>query len=333
MADYARGCPMTDAPALPAGFTVRPATDADLDVVLRLMNEADAALGLDPDPITEFLTWIWHVSSTDLARDTRIVLRGSEVACFAQGMWNPEEGGPLNSLTQVHPDHLGLGIGSWALAWGEALAGERGSEGIRAQTPDRDAPGHELLRSRGYVQVRSSWTMSRKLAPNEDPGASPAGVTIRAFETGRDERALHEVYEASFADHWGFRPIPYATFEEDMYGAEAWDPSLTHLAEADGEIVGHVVGLSFAGNADVALLGVVPGLRGRGIAKALLRHAFAELAKRGHGEVRLGVDSQNPTGAVALYESVGMTPYRSYDIFDLGTPEAAHSLTEPAKAL
>ncbi len=38
--------------------------------------------------------------------------------------------------------------------------------------------------------------------------------------------------------------------------------------------------------------------------------------------MRLGVDSQNPTGAVALYESVGMTPYRAYDIFDLGTPEA-----------
>jgi hypothetical protein len=38
--------------------------------------------------------------------------------------------------------------------------------------------------------------------------------------------------------------------------------------------------------------------------------------------VRLGVDAQNPTGAVALYESVGMIPYRSYDIFDLGTPEA-----------
>ena len=37
--------------------------------------------------------------------------------------------------------------------------------------------------------------------------------------------------------------------------------------------------------------------------------------------MRLGVDAQNPTGAVALYESVGMTPYRAYDIYDLGTPE------------
>jgi hypothetical protein len=50
---------------------------------------------------------------------------------------------------------------------------------------------------------------------------------------------------------------------------------------------------------------------------------FADLAKPGHREVRLGVDAQNPTGAVALYEGVGMTADRAYDIFDLGTPDAS----------
>jgi mycothiol synthase len=324
---------VTDTHDLPSGYTWRPAIDADLDVVIRLMDDADRALGLSPDPIREYMTWIWHIPSTDLGRDTRLVSTGSEVAGFAQGMWTPEEGGPLDSMIRVHPNHLGRGIGSWALAWGEALAAERGSEGVRAKTADRDVVGQALLTSRGYVRVRSSYTMGRRLVPDEDPGAAPAGVTIRAFETGRDERALHELNETSFADHWGFRSIPYATFEAGMYGAEGWDPSLAHLAEVDGEVVGHVVALSFAGDGEVILLGVVPGWRGRGIAKALLRRAFAELAKRGHNEVRLGVDAQNPTGAVALYESVGMTPYRSYDTFDLGTPEAGRATSEPPGAL
>lgn len=277
----------TDIHALPGGAE-RPATDADLDGVVRLIDDADTALGLDPDPIREFLTWVWHIPSTDLARDTRLVLRGSEeFACFAQGMWSPEEGGPLHSLVRVHPDHMGRGIGSWALAWGEALAAERGSEGVRAQTVDRDAAGHALLTSRGYVHVRSSWTMGRKLVPEEDPGATPSGVIIRGFETGRDERALHEVHEASFADHWGFRPSPYEAFEAEMYEAEDWDPSLAHFAEVDGEVVGHVVALSFAGDAYVALLGVVPGWRGRGMAKALLRRAFgAGEAGSSRGEAR-----------------------------------------------
>ena len=308
--------------ALPDELTVRPATDADLDAVVCLIDDADRAIGLDPDPIRDYLTWIWHVPSTDLGRDTRLVASGKALACFGQAIWSPEEGGPLTTLIRVHPDHLGLGLGSSALAWAEALAAERGSEGTRARAPDADDLGRSLLVSRGYVRVRSSWTMGRRLEPREDPGRAPTGVRIRAFETGRDERALHEVYEASFADHWGFRSIPYGKFEADMYGADDWDPSLAYLAEVEGRVAGHVVAISFEGDASVAILGVEPQSRGRGIAKALLRRVFAELATRGHDEVRLMVDAQNPTGALALYESVGMTTHRAYDIFDLGTPDA-----------
>ncbi len=319
---------MPDIHALPSGYTVRPAIDADLDIVVRVFEDADRVLGLDPDPMREYWTWIWHLPSTDLGRDTRLLLKGPEVAGYAQGIWSVEEGGPLNTLIRVHPDHLGRGIGSWALAWGEALAAERGSEGVRARAADRDVDGRALLTSRGYVRVRSSFTMGKKLGPEEDPGAAPAGVSIRAFQTGGDERVLHEVYEKSFADHWGFSRIPYATFEAGMYGAEDWDPSLAYLAEVDGEAIGHVVALSFEGEGNIESVGVVPRWRGRGIAKALLRRAFAELAKRGHHEVRLGVDAQNPTGAVALYEGLGMTPHRSYDIYDLGTPEAGRPTGE-----
>lgn len=48
---------MTDIDTLPGGCTARPASDADLDAVVRLLDDADQALGLDPDPIREFLTW------------------------------------------------------------------------------------------------------------------------------------------------------------------------------------------------------------------------------------------------------------------------------------
>jgi mycothiol synthase len=307
---------------LPQGYVARPVTEDDLDPVIGLIDDADRALGLDPDPIRELLTWIWHLPSTDLERDTRLVEHGEHPACFAQATWDADEGGPLGALVRVHPYHLVRGLGSWALAWAEALAAERGGEGVRARATDIDAPAHALLTARGYRMVRSSWTMGEALEANEEPGDPPPGVRIRTFEVGRDERDLHEVNQASFADHWGFLPVPYETFAEGMYGAEAWDPSLVYLAEADGQMVGHLVGLSFQGDAYVAELGVLPSWRGRGIAKALLRRSFAALAERGHDEVRLGVDAENPTGAVALYERVGMTPYRVYDVFDLDTQDA-----------
>ena len=49
-----------------------------------------------------------------------------------------------------------------------------------------------------------------------------------------------------------------------------------------------------------------PAWRGKGVAKALLYRTFAEFWRRGTTRVTLDVDSQNATGAVALYERVGM---------------------------
>jgi mycothiol synthase len=310
-------------PALPHGYRERPVTDADLDAVVRLVDDADRALDLEPDPIRDFLTWIWHLPATDLERDTRLIVHGTDLACVAQGMWDPDEGGPLDGMIRVHPDHIGRGLGSWSLAWAEFLASERGSAGVRMMSVDTDAPARALLSSRGYVHVRSFWTMGKELGPEEEAGPTPAGVAIRVFETGRDEQTLFEVHEASFADHWGFRPVPYETFAGQMYEPGDWDASLAFLAEVDGRTVGHIVGLSFEGHGFIGVLGVIPGYRGRGIAKALLRRAFSALAARGLPEVRLGVDAQNPTGAVRLYESVGMSAVRAYDTFDLGTPDAA----------
>ena len=45
-----------------------------------------------------------------------------------------------------------------------------------------------------------------------------------------------------------------------------------------------------------------------GLGRALLFHSFRELRRLGRTAVGLSVDSENPTGAVRLYESVGMRP-------------------------
>jgi ribosomal protein S18 acetylase RimI-like enzyme len=55
--------------------------------------------------------------------------------------------------------------------------------------------------------------------------------------------------------------------------------------------------------------------RGRGLGTALLRHAFREYGARGANRVGLKVDSNNPTGALRLYESVGFSVDRTYRIW------------------
>ena len=194
------------------------------------------------------------------------MLDGATIVGFGQATWNPDEGGPLHLFVRVHPDHQGAGLGTSFVSWAEALADERGAEGIRSETVDVDQAAHDLLRGRGYRQVRSFFTMWKELAPDEDPGTTPDGVRIREYRD-TDERVLYDVHEASFADHWEFRPDTFEIFNEALHG-EDWDPSLVFLAEADGKVVGHVVSYLFENQGFVAILGVVKPWRGRGIATA-----------------------------------------------------------------
>jgi len=57
--------------------------------------------------------------------------------------------------------------------------------------------------------------------------------------------------------------------------------------------------------------------RRRGLASALLSHAFNEYHRRGVYSACLGVDAASLTGAVDLYKKVGMEPVRTTDLYQL----------------
>jgi ribosomal protein S18 acetylase RimI-like enzyme len=55
----------------------------------------------------------------------------------------------------------------------------------------------------------------------------------------------------------------------------------------------------------VAKVGVLEEHRGRGIAGALLSHCLRQYAEAGYDEASLDVDSENPTGALGVYQRAG----------------------------
>jgi ribosomal protein S18 acetylase RimI-like enzyme len=63
-------------------------------------------------------------------------------------------------------------------------------------------------------------------------------------------------------------------------------------------------------------LGVRRAWRKRGVGLALLQHSFGEFYKRGTRKVGLGVDAQNLTGALKLYEKAGMHVHTAFDLFE-----------------
>jgi ribosomal protein S18 acetylase RimI-like enzyme len=306
---------------LPDGFTIAPAREADLDDVVELIEAADRALGLPVDPMRGELSWVWHLPTTQLDRDTRLVREGRLAVAYAEATWKvPETGEPIDVVIRVVPDRAETGIAERLLGWAEEEAERRGSPGIRTFAADRDVALADVLRAHGFVHVRSMFTMWREVGAEEDGGRPPEGVTIRPYSDA-DERVLYELHQAAFAEHWGFHPVSLERWTELLHG-DGWDPSLVFLADADGAPAGYVIGFLEETTGFVGMLGVLREQRGRGIAKALLRRSFAEFARLGRLDVRLGVDTQNAAGAVRLYEGVGMTARRRYDVFDLRTPEA-----------
>ncbi|MFL5735993.1 MAG: GNAT family N-acetyltransferase [Actinomycetota bacterium] len=311
-------------PQLPEGYSARAGTLDDLDAVIELVDALERSFGLEPDANREEMTWLWRLPSMDLDRDTRVVTAGDAVVGYANvARVHPQETSPWHVRGRVHPSHHGRGVGAWLAAWNEQAVASLARTGIRSDVIAEDASAAELLRVRGYVDVRSFFTMCRPLAEEDDAGTLPPGIRIRPFRDVEDDRLLFELEERAFAEHWGFEPTTFESWNDALKG-EDWDPSLVWIAEADGAPAGFNVSFLFEQCGYVGILGVVREFRGRGIATALLHASFHEFARRGNREARLGVDALNTTGAVALYERVGMRVCRRYDLYDLGTEEAAN---------
>ena len=182
---------------------------------------------------------------------------------------------------------------------------------------DADASAAALVQSRGFAYVRTFRHLQIDLAgPPPDPGEPPNGIAIRGIEPERDLRRVHAIFVEAFRHEWGYRAIPFDEWIEMEVKVPSFDPSLWLLATAADEAVGALSGVVWGERGWVGELGVLARWRGRGIASALLRRAFATFASRGLPRVMLNVDSQNSSGAVRLYERVGMRTARAWDVYE-----------------
>jgi mycothiol synthase len=312
------------APSLPAGYTHRPVTLDDVDVVAAMAGRSEAALGLREEAQEPFLRWALALPYVVLQRDSVLVEHGGDTAAFGGVMRDPAAAGSsLDWFGVVDPGHLGRSLGGWLVTWAlEVAAAREPEEGpfeVRTNVPAADAAAHQLLTGRGLAHVRTMWTMHRDLA-EAAAGPLPDGVTIRRFQTGRDERTFWEVSETAFEGHYGHVPSPFESWEGEWYQAHDWNPDAVLLAERAGAVVGELAWIGAGDDGYIASVGVLEAHRGRGVGTALLRAGFADIAGAGHASATLTVDTENATGAVGLYRSVGMETVRESHIFELTGP-------------
>jgi ribosomal protein S18 acetylase RimI-like enzyme len=176
-----------------------------------------------------------------------------------------------------------------------------------------------VLEERGYAPVRHSFRMLIDLGGEPVIPVWPDGIAVRTAGPG-EERAVYDAYVEAFTDHWDFVAEPFDRWLHNQAESPLARKDLWFVA-ADGDEVAGVCLCAAHESGDpeygwIGILGVRPRWRRRGLGEALLRHAFGAFAAEGATRVGLGVDGENTTGAVRLYERAGMRVVRRYDTYE-----------------
>ncbi len=235
-----------------------------------------------------------------------VLADGDEIAGYGD-IWIEEDEVALDVAAPAH----------WTpfFEWAEAAARERGIPRVRITAP----AGHELTsfaEARKYRQWRSSFTMEIVLDEKPAEAPLPAGLTLREYADEDAETLRAQLNDAFGADPF-WHEISPSNFREFYLRARGFDPSLWLLAWDGAELAGSVLAYPERGGETmlgwVGTLGVRSAWRRRGLGDALLRRAFRALYDRGLPKIGLGVDADNPTGALGLYERAGMKKIRQSD--------------------
>lgn len=266
----------------------------------------------------------FEVAHIDPQRDT-LVAESSDGSIVAHGMVDvppsPETIARAIILGAVHPEYRRRGYGGALLTWQlrraeQHLVGVKGlPRWVMAYADERAPSAGRLLARHELRPVRTFRTMHRDLQLEIPTVSLNAGLEVRPW-SGAWTNAARNARNDAFRDHWGSQPV-----SEDRWAATVADDEfaedLSFLVVDTGNDAERVVGFlqSMVHRNDwegqgftssyVHLVGTVRSHRGRGVARALLTSHLGAARRRGLERATLDVDSDNPSGAMPLYEGLG----------------------------
>ncbi|NLX09812.1 MAG: GNAT family N-acetyltransferase [Chloroflexi bacterium] len=177
-----------------------------------------------------------------------------------------------------------------------------------------------LLHIEGYQAVRAAYIMRIDLDRPFEAPPLPDGMVLRPFIRERDAQAVYRADREAFREHWGYSEESFDAWSHELFDHPHYDPSLWLVAWGGDEVAGFLIGRRYSESQPqtgwIDILGVRPAWRRRGLASALLGQAFHEFWARDYQQVDLGVDADNTTHAVRLYERVGMRVHRRDQVYE-----------------
>lgn len=288
---------------VPEGLTARPLRMEDARAVYELM----AADQLDQIGMVEIeeadIVGDWARPSYDVGDSAIGVFDGEQLVGYGD-VFGPDRGDAA-----VHPDHRGRGIGTALAEFMQEKVRSRGGSVIGMPVPS-GSHGDRLLEALGYHVRWTSWVLKLPAGASVVDRPLPQGYAVRAAEPA-EYRDLHRVIDEAFLE-WSVRdPEPFEDFEASVMGRPGFEPwNLRVVVDPQGRVVGGAQVL-LADPADgrdpeayINRIAVARDQRNRGLAQALMVDAFA--VAREHGALVSGLSTDSRTGALTLYEKVGM---------------------------
>lgn len=301
----------------------RPAMASDLPAIVAFYQYCERFDPLDPAPSLAYLQYrldhpppggilhrhLWETPTGEIAGIVALWIADFDSE-------DPNDEVTVRLAVRVHPDHRQGILAEEMVAWAEQQALESAAAAHRPArilvgTHDSQTYYTDLYEHQGYTAIRWFHELHRSLTDPIPPPQFPVGFTSRPTHPN-EAAAWVEMHNQAFIDHWHFRPI---TLADHQYRLQhfTYQPELDWVAvAADGTLASFCTARITTNDYAVprpegwiVMLGTRRGYRRIGLARALLLQGLHQLRACNLDTARIGVDSQNPNQAKALYESVG----------------------------
>lgn len=233
---------------------------------------------------------------------------------------SPDEGRLLMHSGQIDPTHRGRGVGRALIVGAQAAleivrnaaADPAGTTaGVHSWLFAGNASAIALLEANGYRRLRYIVEMTRRL--DEVPTiALPEGLTTRPVRP-EDWLPIARALNAAMHDHRGWPDWNDDQLMDMLDHPTRGQHEMWQVAWEGDRVVGGVLGYIDEHENEVLQRqrGYTEGIftvrdwRGRGVAGAMIARNLRLLRDRGMDEAALSVDTENPSGALGLYQRHG----------------------------
>lgn len=271
-----------------------------------------------------------NLINSDPYKDMLFAEIDSQVIGYQRVLWREEFNGTriYQLFGFLLPAWRRKGIGRAMLHWAEQrlveIAATHPAElpkYLESECADTEIGREVLIKSEGYEAVRHSFIMVRPDLENIPDLALPEGVEIRPVLPEHYQK-VNDASKEAFQDDWGYCPDFEDTVEQWLEDPN-FDPSLWRVAWEGDEVVGMVLNyIDARANEEYGYkrgwtenICVRRPWRRKGIARALIAASLRAIKERGMLQAALGVDTENVSGALRLYEGMGYQPTKRFSIY------------------